>query len=447
MVAANLNLSLAQSAQPLLSVEKIKQGRLSSLGSSLVLLAETVERAALACLALIAVVLSLGFWQKAADFAGSQMQKAKVASSQSLDCFIAVFSPQKLHEPEIHTALRPKEIELCSPIETELSSPIASPRKSLTGEERENRMRQGADLIQRKLKQEFTFAQKQMKGEKDYGPFFYQIGALGSPETEIIGPYQVGICHAQGRRPTMEDEHLTATFNLEIGGTTYPVQLFGIFDGHGGVQAAQYLKTHLGEKLKQKLLELNPQKLSDEGIWNALKMTFVEMNKEFQEESGSTATVALSLDGKLWTANVGDSRTILVKRNGEILQLTEDAKPSDPRYVQGIKNRGGYVQLYDCWRVNGILAVGRAFGDHGIGPGMSTRPKITQIPLNQIPAGSHLVLACDGIWDVASTRQIALSACFNHSEDQPTALAQNIVYSAYQAGSTDNLSAMVVQFR
>ncbi|OGN58689.1 MAG: hypothetical protein A3C42_01330 [Chlamydiae bacterium RIFCSPHIGHO2_02_FULL_45_9] len=60
------------------------------------------------------------------------------------------------------------------------------------------------------------------------------------------------------------------------------------------------------------------------------------MKGEFNEpQSGTTATVAMILDGKLWTANVGDSRTIL--DNG--IQLSEDAKPTDTHYRKGIENQ------------------------------------------------------------------------------------------------------------
>ena len=43
------------------------------------------------------------------------------------------------------------------------------------------------------------------------------------------------------------------------------------------------------------------------------------------------------LDGNLWTANVGDSRTVL-DNDGIAVQLTEDAKPEEPRYTKRLKN-------------------------------------------------------------------------------------------------------------
>ena len=243
----------------------------------------------------------------------------------------------------------------------------------------------------------------------------------------------------------MEDEHLATSFDLKVGGEVYPVSLFGVFDGHGGGQASAYVRDNLQKKLVEMLIRFCPNELTNEGIWNALKLTFVGLNKDLAHpRAGTTATVSMILDGKLWTANVGDSRTIL----DDATQLSEDAKPNDPRYRGGITNRGGMV-FRD--RVNGQLAVARAIGDHSLkdqddqGFVVSARPKITMIPLSEIEAGTHLILACDGIYDVASTRQVSTAV----REDRDTSaveLAKNIVYSAYQAGSTDNLSALVFKF-
>ncbi len=63
------------------------------------------------------------------------------------------------------------------------------------------------------------------------------------------------------------------------------------------------------------------------------------------EIQGTTATFALTLNGKLWTANVGDARTVL-DQQGVPLQLSEDAKPDHPRYRRGIEHRGGHIAYF-----------------------------------------------------------------------------------------------------
>ena len=101
--------------------------------------------------------------------------------------------------------------------------------------------------------------------------------------------------------------------------------------------------------------------------------------------------------------------------------------------------------MYGVPRINGNLAVGRAIGDASVGKGMNARPKITRVYLSTISPESQLFLACDGVFDVASTRQVGTALRENRGISAKK-LARNIVYSAYQAGSGDNLSAMVIKF-
>jgi protein phosphatase 1L len=301
-----------------------------------------------------------------------------------------------------------------------------------------------------RLSRQMQYAMQQMEQEPAK-PFQYLAapGDWGMQE-ERIGGYSVGIAHAQGRRPTMEDEHLATSFTLAVGGRRYPVQLFGIFDGHGGRDAARFVRDNLRAKLQEALVECNSGRLSEEGIWNALKKTTTQLNEEFKQRcgqtanaQGTTATIAMILDGNLWTANVGDARTVL-DNQGTPFQLTEDAKPDDPRYKKGIEKRGGSVVTVDgVARINRVLAVARAIGDNAV-RGVNPSPKITKKPLSEIRPGSHLILCCDGVYDVARTKDV-VHAVRTHRNTSAGNLARNIIYSSHQAGSTDNLSALVVK--
>lgn len=397
------------------------QMRASALTNTLLKVIETVVRAVVAAFAIIAFLASMGQFLHAKQFGCQQWGKALTASDVAAKCFRAIIYP-------IRTL--------------DLSAALFEPH-DLNAQVRETRVRVGTEEIQRKLEKEWTLAQEQMNQEVD-GAFHYTKGQVGHAKTEHIGDVEVGVCHFIGRRSEMEDEHLATEFHVFINGQVYSGKLFGVFDGHGGNAASQFLKNQLKAKLEEKIEQFNPLGLSDEGIWNALKLTFVDLNREFDQTSGSTATIVMIFDGKLWTGNVGDSRTIL--QNGEeILQLSQDANPEDPRFAKGIQNRGGQVTIdsFGLHRVNGSLAVARSLGDHTIGQGISARPKITCMPLNHVQPNSRLVLCCDGIYDVASTRQIG-NAVRNHNGIACEKMAQNIVFSAFRALSYDNLSAMVV---
>lgn len=246
----------------------------------------------------------------------------------------------------------------------------------------------------------------------------------------------VDIAWMQGKRETMEDEHLATTFSIAIGKKTYPVSLFGVFDGHGGTQASKYLKANMVEYIK-KYLERN-ETLSDGAIFNALKLAFVDLDRHFTGRDGSTACISILLDGNLWVANSGDTRAVL-NNGGETEQLSNDAKPDLKPFYKRVIKRGGKVVERGVARVNGTLAVAGAIGDHFlIGKEgykcVSPRPKITKTPLSEIAENAELIIACDGLWDVCSSQQAVDSKLS----------ARGLIHAAYMAGSTDNISAMTI---
>lgn len=257
-------------------------------------------------------------------------------------------------------------------------------------------------------------------------------------EQKQVGPYEMAVGCLQGRRPTMEDAHLAT--EIQVHGQD--IQIFGIFDGHGGSSAAEYVSNNIASALQIELA--SRPSLDDHQVWHALKNTFVDLNAQWKNKfghdaSGSTATVALILGDHLWVANTGDSRTIL-SVNGFPIQLSDDAKPSKPYYKKGIEKRGQCVYNE---RVGGILGVARAFGDDGIN-GVTARPKIVKYDLNKLHRDNNvLILACDGLWDVASTRSVAEYGAHKTASQ----LAKDLPLYAYNAGSTDNISVMAVQLK
>ena len=61
------------------------------------------------------------------------------------------------------------------------------------------------------------------------------------------------------------------------------------------------------------------------------------------------------MGGKLWFANAGDSRTILVKKES-VVQVTTDHKPNEPNEKARILAAGGRISFCQgAWRVNGIM--------------------------------------------------------------------------------------------
>ena len=82
--------------------------------------------------------------------------------------------------------------------------------------------------------------------------------------------------------------------------------------------------------------------------------------KSIPFNAGCTANVCLITHDTIFCANSGDSRAILVDKNGKVTELSHDHKPDNAGEMSRIKAAGGFV---DDGRVQGIIAVSRAIGD------------------------------------------------------------------------------------
>jgi serine/threonine protein phosphatase PrpC len=131
--------------------------------------------------------------------------------------------------------------------------------------------------------------------------------------------------------------------------------------------------------------------------------------------------------------------------------LTEKHSPTVPEERLRIERAGGRVML---GRVNGSLAVSRAFGDMEFkqsGPRGGTetlvivRPAIRRVRLD--PRHRVLVLACDGLWEKVSYERAVRVAqeervCGRSAQEAAHAL----VKLALDEGSLDNITVLVVFF-
>ena len=93
------------------------------------------------------------------------------------------------------------------------------------------------------------------------------------------------------------------------------------------------------------------------------------LDPKIRSTSGCTCTGVFLTPKHVMVFNVGDSRTLIIDEYDEediILFATDDHKPDDPIEEARIKKSGGFVskppQTY-IPRVNGQLALSRAFGD------------------------------------------------------------------------------------
>lgn len=216
--------------------------------------------------------------------------------------------------------------------------------------------------------------------------------------------FSVAVSSCQGWRTSQEDNH---TLMLELPGP-HKSAFFAVYDGHGSARVSK----HASESLWQHLT--TNEAYIKGNFKEALESSFLAFDREVNESynaqlAGTTAVCVLVVDNVIYCANIGDSRAV-ASVNCMCHPLSYDHKPENPRELKRILAAGGYVLGN---RVNGNLALSRAFGDfHYKGneqlPAeqqiVSPYPDVTELELTDDV--DFLVLACDGIWDVLSSEEV-----------------------------------------
>ncbi|XP_021776392.1 probable protein phosphatase 2C 9 isoform X2 [Chenopodium quinoa] len=211
------------------------------------------------------------------------------------------------------------------------------------------------------------------------------------------GPAKYGFSLVKGKaNHPMEDYHV-AKF-VQVRG--HELGLFAIYDGHLGDSVPAYLQKHLFPNiLKEDEFWTDPNR-SISKAYESTDQAILNHNPDLGR-GGSTAVTAILVDGsKLWVANVGDSRAVL-SRKGQAIQMSTDHEPNTER--GSIEDRGGFVSNMpgDVARVNGQLAVSRAFGDKNLKSHLRSDPDVKQADIG--PDTDLIILASDGLWKLGKT--------------------------------------------
>uniref|UniRef100_A0A3P9B7L3 Protein phosphatase 1E n=1 Tax=Maylandia zebra TaxID=106582 RepID=A0A3P9B7L3_9CICH len=258
---------------------------------------------------------------------------------------------------------------------------------------------------------------------------------------------QCSIHAIKNTRRKMEDRHLAlAEFN-QLFGIQDDVDraYYAVFDGHGGVDAATYASTHLH-------VVLSKQEMLQSDATTAFKTAFKRTDDMFRNKakrerlrSGSTGVAVLIQDQELTVAWLGDSQAILV-RDGHVVRLMDPHKPEREDEKQRIEDLGGCITFMGCWRVNGTYAVSRAIGDFDQKPFVSGDAESLTMKLQGDE--DYVLLACDGFFDAVKASAVPhLVMDALKLDDVGARVAQQLVGNAKTAGSSDNITVMVVFLR
>ncbi|GAV84933.1 PP2C domain-containing protein [Cephalotus follicularis] len=318
-----------------------------------------------------------------------------------------------------------------------------------------------------------------------------------------------GFVSFRGRRPEMEDAIAAVPRFMEIptkmllgrcvtDGMSQSLShltghFFGVYDGHGGAQVANYChdRIHLAlaeeigtfkDDLSDGCMEQNRQVLwkkvftscfqkVDDEIGGKLSRVIDRGNGDGSDASfepvapetvGSTAVVALVSSSHIIVANCGDSRAVLC-RGRESVPLSVDHKPNREDEYARIEASGGKVIQWYGHRVFGVLAMSRSIGDRYLKPWIIPEPEVMFVP--RARDDECLILASDGLWDVMTNEEVcevarkrillwhkkngAPSLLERGREIDPAAQAAADYLSmlAVQKGSKDNVSVIVVDLK
>ncbi|KAL3670295.1 hypothetical protein V7S43_004608 [Phytophthora oleae] len=290
-------------------------------------------------------------------------------------------------------------------------------------------------------------------------------------ESSVLG-LKFGVSSLEGRRNTQEDRwvvfpSVSAALETEFEPWASETAYVGIYDGHGGEECANILHDQLHSWIfkSPEAPSLAAKDLQD--CFEALDTSVCDYLLHKDDLSGSTATgiVLRPSNGKilLTTAHVGDCRLVLSKRNGDTVELTQDHRLTLETERERVIQLGGRVVNN---RVNGVMAITRAFGDlefkgmygtttsSGFGRGfrdnekvpalLTAKPDVSDVELDP-KEDVFLLLACDGLWDVFTSEEA--TAIFRERVDFHGDLqlaAHELAQEGIRRYSNDNITVIAI---
>lgn len=232
----------------------------------------------------------------------------------------------------------------------------------------------------------------------------------------------IGYAEMCGSRDGMEDA-IVVRANVKD-----DVSLYAVFDGHAGAKTAT-VASHVYTKFA-----LANAECTKEFMLKSIQYTIACVKKAALGD-GATAISVVRQGNRIVTGHLGDSRAIIVRKDGYVRFETEDHKPGLRSEFEYVRDVGGRIEK---GRTHSVLAMTRSIGDFWV-VGLNYEPEINEVELE--PADKWLVVACDGVWDVIMPDIMCDMCC--QARDAPS-LAADIRNMSYALQSQDNISVMVI---
>ena len=190
---------------------------------------------------------------------------------------------------------------------------------------------------------------------------------IGESSFRLI-PYNYAFFSELGDRSNQEDKFVVCDDLRVFDDIIIPY--FAIYDGHGGPSCSEFIKKNLHNEIHYYLKELVNEKsqnfLSD--VVNALQkiiilvdINYLDSELNFSAHHGSTCVFVFFIGTYVLCCNLGDSVSILLRKNNKRVYLSRDFNPKREVERQRIELKNGYITTDG--RLLGNISVSRAFGD------------------------------------------------------------------------------------
>jgi serine/threonine protein phosphatase PrpC len=216
--------------------------------------------------------------------------------------------------------------------------------------------------------------------------------------------------------------------------------LFGVLDGHGenGHMVSRFTRDFILEEIKNNTSNIKSLQeiyaFLKKDNYSIIKNTYQKVDEELSKQkfnsnfSGTTCIIVFQIGNNLISANVGDSRAILIYNDNpkddkleesKIYELSIDQKPELPEEKKRIYKMGGIVdQMLDGrGKRNGPfrvwagkqnypgLAMSRSIGDlKGKNCGLISEPEIIEYELNE--KSKYMIICSDGVWEFLNNEDV-----------------------------------------
>lgn len=251
--------------------------------------------------------------------------------------------------------------------------------------------------------------------------------------------FQVASCQSSGKE-RFHNEDTLFTLSSELFGVDGAVN-FGIFlvaDGMGGHQSGEVASKLAAQAASQVLLDrsfgqiIYEEDPGSEKEWINLVKDAVKRAQALVLQKapggGTTLTLALAVEDRIYTAHVGDSRLYLIDKNGQVTLKTKDHS-----LVKRLVDLGEISpQEASTHPQRNVLY--RALGQED-----PLEPDLDQF---RIEIGQRMMICSDGLWGVLEEEQLASILAQDKRLNRITC---ELVVAANEAGGPDNISVILIE--